>query len=497
MSDHREEKALREFKQTLADLLSLIQGSSLAQTAWVCWVNHNRQQFVVEASQTRRADVMFPDRIPFQESFLQEYKNLTDPVRIEVGADPNTDQLHHHPAPSDLAEIWIIPFINNGETVALTILEFTEPADRARLEPEIASYTRAFGGILHTWLELMDLHRDQHGWTDYDEQVQELSPRMHRAELLTATAEKMQTLLPTGGITLITKGTGVWMTSFNTSIGEGVPLLGTVLDEKSLAYDALQSGSPTFSIHFNQSPRRVAASEEGTEGATLAIPLMLNDHRQAVVLAYDRNPLAFTESLKHKLINLVRVAGLSMQAWLEREDLGNDQFASRNSSILPDLWERTLDRELDRSEEGVHTWFGLLSIDNIQEIRTAYRLESLNRMQLLLVGSLAPHRFGKNGIIGFHSDYVYAFLLQDRDPDAIDSWLQSVEMMVQDQVRISAEESVQLHLKAGYTSLGTNRGRDRHRIVQDVKQALSEATRSGTMAIEAGMAGSRTIGQRV
>ncbi|MEX0593836.1 MAG: GAF domain-containing protein [Balneolaceae bacterium] len=493
MSDHREEKALREFKQTLVHLLGLIRGSSQAQTAWICWVNHERKQFVVEASQTRRTEVMFPDRIPFQNSFLQECKDLTDPLRMEVGVDLDPIQLHHHPDPADLAEIWIVPFINNGETVALTVLEFVEPVDRDRLEAGITSYTRAFGGILHTWLELMDLHRDQQGWTEYDEQVQQLSPRMHRAELLVATAEKMQKLLPTGGVTLVTKGTGVWLTSFNTSTGKGVPLLGTVLDEKSLAYDALQSGSPSFSIHFNQNPCRVATSEEGTEGATLAIPLLLNDHRQAVLLAYDRNPLSFTESLKHKFINLVRIAGLSMQAWLDREDLGMDQFSSGNGAVLPDLWERTLDRELGQSNEEVYSWFGLLAIDNIQEIRTTHRLESLRRMQSLLVGSLSPHRFDRNGIIGFHSDYVYAFLVQDRDPEAIESWLQSVEKMVKEPVRISAEESVQLHLKAGFTSLHTDQKRDRHRMVQDVKRALSDATRSGVMAVESGAAGTQEV----
>lgn len=497
MSDHREEKALREFKQTLADLLGLVRGSCEAQTAWICWVNHDRQQFVLEASRTRLADVMFADRVPFQESFLQAYTHLSDPLRMEVGIDLDPAMLNHHPDPAALTELWIVPFVNNGETVALTVLEFAKMADRDRLESEFASYTRAFGGILNTWLELMDLHQDQHGWVDYDELVQQLSPRMHRAELLIDTAEKMQQLLPTGGVTLVIKGAGVWVTTYNTSVGDGVPLLGTMLDEKSLAYQSLQSGSSTFAIHFNQSPRRVAASEEGTEGATLAIPLMLNDHRQAVLLAYDRNPLSFTESLKHKLINLVRVAGLSMQAWLDRDDLGTDQFTIESGSVLPDIWERILDQELSQTGEGVYSWFGLLSIDNIQKIRTAHRLESLNRMQSLFVGSIAPHRFGRNGIIGFHSDYVYAFLLQDRDPEAIKSWLQAVGAMVQQPVRISAEESVNLQLKAGYTSLDSNQGRDRHRVVQDAKRALSEATRSGVMAAESGQAGVEDVKKRL
>lgn len=497
MSDHREEKALREFKQTLADLLGLVRGSCKAQTAWICWVNHDRQQFVVEASRTLLADVMFPDRVRFQESFLEECIHLTEPIRMEVGTELDPGILNHHPDPAKLTHLWIVPFVNNGETVALTVLEFTKAESRDTLESEFASYTRALGGILNTWLELMDLHQDQQGWIEYDEQIQQLSPRMHRAELLIETAEKMQNLLPTGGVTLVIKNTGVWATSYNTSSGDGVPLLGTMLDEKSLAYQALQSGSSTFAIHFNQSPRRVSASEEGTEGATLAIPLMLNDHRQAALLAYDRNPLAFTESLKHKLINLVRVAGLSMQAWLDRDDLGNDQFTIESGSLLPDIWERTLERELTRNEENVHSWFGLLSIDNIQKIRTTHRLESLKRMQSLLVGSLAPHRFGRNGIVGFHSDYVYAFLLQDRDSEAIKLWLRAVEAMVEVPVQISAEESVHLQLKAGYTPLLSGRGRDRHRVVQDAKHALSEATRSVAMVVESGQGGSEEVEEQV
>lgn len=496
MSDHREERALQEFKQTLSDLLGLLRGASAAETAWICWVNHERLQFVIECNRTLRNDLTFRDRIPFQDSFLYELRDRAEPVRLEMGQDLLPAQLEHHPDASGLYEVWIVPYVNNGETVSLTVLEFSSPADQGRVESGIRSYARAFGGILHTWLELMDLHQGQQGWVEYDRLVQELSPRMHRAELLIEMANRMQQLLPTGAITLVTKGTGAWMTSFNTSSDENVPLLGTMLDEKSLAYDALQAGESRFAIHFNQSPRRVSATEEGAEGATLAIPLMIHDHRQAAILAYDRNALAFTESLKHQLSNLVRVAGLSMQAWMDREQLSTDLFANEHGSLLPDLWERTLEQELSHPHSQVTSWFGLVSIENIQEIRTAHRLESLKKMQSLLVGSLAPHRFGRTGLIGFHSDYVYAFLLQDRDPEAIDSWLKSIQSMVSEPVRISSEESVTLSLKAGYTSLQADMGRDRHRVVQQAKQALSEAIRSRSMSIEYGRAADGTTGFR-
>ena len=109
-----------------------------------------------------------------------------------------------------------------------------------------------------------------------------------------------------------------WNVLMNAQAGEEFLPLGTVLEQQTVTEEALQSGKPVFSIHFNGNPRRISQREAISNGATYAIPLLINDRRQAVLLAYHNNPLMFKESTKHKISNMVRVAALklSRMIWL-------------------------------------------------------------------------------------------------------------------------------------------------------------------------------------
>ena len=80
MSFDRQEKALREFKKIMADLVHLVRTSSRVELAYICWVNHARQQFVWESNSTNLKNVMFKDRVPFNQHFLDEYKEIKEIV---------------------------------------------------------------------------------------------------------------------------------------------------------------------------------------------------------------------------------------------------------------------------------------------------------------------------------------------------------------------------------------------------------------------------------
>ena len=87
-----------------------------------------------------------------------------------------------------------------------------------------------------------------------------------------------------------------------------------MMEDKSVAYDAVEKGFPVFNIHFNNNPKFISSKESRTEGASYSIPLMVHDRRQAVIVAYDLDPLSFKESTKHKLANLARIASLAIQS---------------------------------------------------------------------------------------------------------------------------------------------------------------------------------------
>ena len=84
MSFDRQKKALREFKQIMADLVYLLRTSSRVQLTYMCWVNHSRQQFVWECSSTNLPNVMFKDRVSFENHFLNDYKEISDIVQLKI-----------------------------------------------------------------------------------------------------------------------------------------------------------------------------------------------------------------------------------------------------------------------------------------------------------------------------------------------------------------------------------------------------------------------------
>ena len=142
MSLDRQEKALREFKQIIADLVHLLRASTRSQLAYMCWVNQSRQQFVWETHSTRLSNVMFKDRVNFHHHFLDDYKELDELIKLRIGEDISKAKLGHYFSVVHAKSMLIIPFINKGETVGLTILESDQDLDEEALLDAIYSYSR-------------------------------------------------------------------------------------------------------------------------------------------------------------------------------------------------------------------------------------------------------------------------------------------------------------------------------------------------------------------
>lgn len=482
MSSKREEKALLEFKHIMDDLMQLIGRSTHAKTSYLYWVNRSRQQFVLETTYTEFSNVMFKDRIGFEKFYLDQYKEIDDIFQIEVGNEVNEEELLHYYNRVPTNYLTIIPFKNNNSTVALTVLETEQPLDLKEFETAISAYRNAHMNVLNTYLELTDLYEDQKKWTEYDESTDVITTKMSHVEVLNVMAEEMQKLLPSGGVSVILRGMETWVNALRSSNSPENPAIGLMVDEKSMAYDALQKGETLFSIHFNQNPKRISASEKSTDGATLAIPVLMSEKRCAVVLAYDKNPLTFKESTKHQLKNLVKIASLTIQANQDNGNLTQNILTTEYGNFQPELMDQCIESERYRDSGREEMWFGLIGIDNLSELRSRFRLEDLKKLQRLMVKALNPSRLGMNGMIGFHSDYVYSYVMMSPDQGQHDEWLETIRQDLKDKLDLGDGRKVEVLINYGSKRVADGTG-EMKELWKEVKQSLSSAMKNENATI--------------
>ncbi|SMO43525.1 GAF domain-containing protein [Fodinibius sediminis] len=480
MGQKRQEKALREFKHVLKDLVFLMRSASGMQTVYLYWINRSREQFVLETKSTELDNVMFKDRLHFENHFLNEFKDITEPTAREVGRGLDASLLKHYYNEVPIRYVTMLPFVNNGETVAITVLESRDHIFTEGKSEVIYSYIDALRNVLNTYLEISDLYEQQNEWIDYEKCLDRLNVRCHRAELVKRLLNVMQEFLPDGGVSFVTQGMGSWCNVMNADQAEHVLPIGMTMEKRSLTSEAAENGNTEFAIHFNNSPKRLSPRERNTDGATIAIPLLMNDRRQGVVLAYDKNPLVFKESTKHKLMNLVRVAGLQIMGNDPNIDIDEPVFANQFGAFLPDFWEKTVDSELrniSREESQYHSWFGLLTLSNLPKLRTKMRIDQLDQMQRDLITTFNPSQYGYTGILGFHSDYIYSFFIQNKDPDALRKWVASLRKKFSNSFELTNGMHIETDITVGSIKLDQESD-DSYQVLSKAKSALSRAMKS-------------------
>ncbi|MEX0904641.1 MAG: GAF domain-containing protein [Balneolaceae bacterium] len=480
MNIRREEKALLEFKHIMDDVVHLLRKSTGAGTVCFYWVNRVRKQFVLETNSTTMSNVMFQDRINFDNSFLDSFKEMGTVTQLKVGEDLDESELRHYYDFVPVKYLTLLPFVNNGETVAITVLETEEKLSIPECEEIFSAYRNALLNVLNTYLELTDLYESQQEWTNYENSLNLISPKLHRVEILDVMIEEMQKLLPGGGVSVVARGMESWITVLRSSKAPDTPVLGLTVEEKSMAYDALQKGEPLFSIHFNQNPRRLSTAEHGAEGATLAVPVLISDRRHAVILAYDKNPLVFSESTKHQLKNLVRTASLAIQVNLGKMSVHQDLFTSEYGSFIPDLWEKSLKKQIQKAGTSKEkTWFGFITLDNLPELRSRLRLEDLKQLQRMLVRILNPSRMGFTGFIGFNSDYVFSYLLTGHSENIHGEWKKNVEKIMEKEIELGDGQKIKTGIQIGSVLLDSPES-EVHEVTTLAKKALSETVKENT-----------------
>ncbi len=124
-------------------------------------------------------------------------------------------------------------------------------------------------------------------------------------------------------------------------------------------------------------------------------------------------------------------------------------------AFMPELWEAALNNELAKLKNGTgsQTWLGLATPENVSALRTKFRLEDLQKIQTDFVSLLNPSGYGIPGYIGYNSDYVYAFLIQSEDEEAVAFWMEKVQSKLNTGLKLSIGGTINVQFKAGYTRI--------------------------------------------
>ncbi len=420
----REEKALHRFKEAVAELITLFRLSIGAPTAYLYWINRQRKQFVLECSSTKLDDVVFQDRASFDDHFLLPFKDLEEAEIAEINEDFPVSRLQHHVEAAKVRSLALFPFVNNGETIALTVAETEGDEEPGAKEFEAAhAYQQALANILKTYLELSELLGEEDRWQEFQQTVESFSDRLPVQELLVRLTGETAALMQNGSAALLTRGAGSWHVLFTAGdTGKGIRP-GMRMSENSQANRALRSGKAEFTLHFNGNPKRIGTGEPFFEGASLSVPLLVHDRRQAVLVTWDENAMAFRESLKYMINDLVRIAGLQLSQVRYGIGTTDDMTAGESGAYTREFLEAALDHILKKSnlnEMPVHLVF--ISPKDYQILRTRHRLEALKQMQRELGEDLNPNHAGLNGLVGFYADSQFLVMVQG-NRDKVMEWL--------------------------------------------------------------------------
>lgn len=456
-------KTLRDFKEVLQNLVYLLRTSTKADTACLYWVNRSRRQFVKEAQSTIVENAQFEDRVSFEDHFLNEFKNISNITELKPEATENFTLL-------------LIPFVSKAETVALTVLEWRSGGQNKNADI-IKAYSTTLGKMLNTYLEITNLYDTEQEWTGYEHQLDFLDRPGHYTALLSLMLQELQLYLPNGSVSIIANGVSGWATVLHSKQAVNMLPIGLPVEKNSVAANAIENDASEFTIHFNESPKRVSLRETGTEGATLAVPLIMDKQLAAIILLTDENPLIFKESTKHKLKNIIRLTALEMQTRLNKSGEGL-RLTDNYGAVIPDIWERTVDTEILRLNEGrseYTTWAGFATLSELPKLRTQLRVEELRHMQKDIIRVLVPSQYGISGFVGFHADHQYFVLLQSKNSNVYALWKQAVDEMFSKPFVLSIGKQIKSRMLTGFIKLDSTFD-DSYEVVQRCKQELNDTS---------------------
>jgi hypothetical protein len=124
----------------------------------------------------------------------------------------------------------------------------------------------------------------------------------------------------------------------------------------------------------------------------------------------------------------------------------------------------------------------MITIGNVNDLRTRYRLEDLTQLQQKVLAGIRPQHYGIPGIIGQYSDYVYTFLLQSTDESAFLSWTGRIREAFRQPVPLSMKNGEIVELNTGVTRLNGKAEPDA--ILRVIKKAMNDAVKQQKFIVE-------------
>lgn len=485
-----EKQAKRRFKEAARNLLKLLRTSLGAQTSYMYWVNRNREQLVLECSDSALQEVVFRDRIAFSEHFLAPFIDLDHPSLIDAGEGEQRLQLGHHISEQsgEVQTLLLIPFVNNSETVALSVAEFTRPIAEGELPEEaVKAYHLSVENILQTYLNLSFMLEQEERWAKHEITSQSLLGRMNSCQLLRKLVNEAASLTKKGGAALALKNGSCWQLAFRAGAACGELPAGIELTEHSQAWLALESGEARFSLHYNGNPKRFHPAEKAATGASLAIPIDVLDFRQGLLIIWDEDPLRFTESQRHMYSGLCRTTGLL---------LGQPRFGHTATPEAPllrsplgafslELLEHVMEQEFslrNRLSDPTPAWLVMVTPADLPALRTRNTLRKTNEIQRQMASDLLPSRAGLSGLVAFHSDSLSLVYLRG-DETQIDDWLQRFAKNCREQGAAGQLYPPEIDFTAAKYCIPESEN-DVYSCIQAVKKTLNAASKANTTILQ-------------
>lgn len=450
--NEREEAILQQFRSILSDLVRMLRHSTGAKTIALHWVNRQREIFVPEAYSSARTDVVFKDRIPFDETYLHKFKDQTESVWLKIGDALQSDQITHYYDRSYTPSgyVYIQPFQTNNETIALTVIECDHSEWDSSSSESISAFSASLDNLLHTYLELSNLLEAQKGWLDYEKAIDDLLRQREPSLILWEMARLAQRIIPGSEVSLCVKEFNDW--KLIGTLGQAFVLPGTRVNQPSLVHEAITSDTSKFSIHINGSPHRVTTSEISPRGASIAIPIKTPHNTLAILLVNHSDALSFNDANRHQLLNMVRLVGLKLE--LMHKNIKSDLIHAQNGSLKSEFADHVIEHELvmlrssNDSKPSYHVWLGYASLVDYNGIRTKLSTDQLKKVHQDILHLMSAPDPGTECLTIFHTDHIYGFMVYADQEDEIQKWGTSLNKRLHSQLHWDIPETASLHLSA-------------------------------------------------
>lgn len=477
----QEDKALANFKDAIAHLLVMLRSALRADTAYMYWVNESRQQFVLETSDTDMEEVAFEDRVSFENHFLLDWKDLQEPQMLEVGTSVVIGDLRHHVKAYAARNLLVVPFVNAGQTVALITAEYKLHSNlNEEKQRIIEAFQLSLHNILSTYLNLSSMIQEESRWTDFEQRLTGFSDHLSLHNLLLRVLEYCAELLPNGGAMLVSFGMGGWHVVLGDSAGAHRLPLGMQVSDQSQAGQALKLGKTQFTPHFNGNPKILHPTEPRIEGASMAIPLQIHGRRQGVVLAWDENPNAFRESVKHMLQSLVRIGGLQLSS--AEYNIAQDRpfLVAECGAYTRELLEQMLNCQITLASRGAaiqNAWLVFFSPQDYQRLRTRYRLERLRRLQQKMASDLNPNHSGLPGLVCYYTESLFIVYVEAEEEQMLHNWLINVKETAVKKAKTGTSYIEGVDFIVGRHGIEWETYNDAHDLIQRAKTTLNKSVK--------------------